>query len=181
MVRPLPLLPLRPPMEADEGERLLLARGAAVGASSDDGATALMMASESGYVAIVRELLTGGADANARANDGVSALHLASAFGGAEVVRELLARGAPLNAQANNGGTPLICACDNGHLAAATLLLDAGADFALLTNTGRSALWWAERRVRADDEEPAEGAKPPTAALRAEHKAVVALLKARGA
>ena len=98
-----------------------------------------------------------------------------------EVVRELLARGAAPNARTNNRHTPLIDAYGRGQLAAATLLLDAGADVALLTNTGRSALLWAERRMQLDDEEPEEGAEPPTAAQRAEHKAVVALLKARGA
>ena len=103
------------------------------------------------------------------------------AFGGAEVVRELLSRGAAVNAQADNGATPLISACENGQFAAATLLLDAGADLALLNNAGWSALRYAERRVELDDEEPDEGEEPPTAAQVAEHKALVALLKARGA
>jgi len=101
--------------------------------------------------------------------------------GHAEVVRELLLRGAAVNARADNGATPLICACDKGHLAAATLLLDAGANLALVTNGGHSALFYAERRVELDAAPPAAGAKPPTAAQVAEHKALVALLKARGA
>ena len=81
----------------------------------------------------------------------------------------------------DNGSTPLINACGAGRLAAATLLLDAGADTALLDNGGWSALRWAEDRVVFDDEEPEEGEEPPTAAQAAEHKALVALLKARGA
>jgi ankyrin repeat protein len=129
----------------------------------------------------VRELLARGADVNARANDGFAALHSASWKGHAEVVRELLSRGAAINTQADNGATPLTCACDTGHLAAATLLLNAGADLALLTITGHSALFYAERRVELDGEEPEEGAEPPTAAQVAEHKALVALLEARGA
>jgi ankyrin repeat protein len=96
-------------------------------------------------------------------------------------VRELLSRGAPLNAQTTNGITPLMQACDKGHLAAATLLLDAGADLALLSNAGHSALAYAERRVARDAALPAAGAAPPTAAQVAEHAALVALLKARGA
>ena len=117
----------------------------------------------------------------ARTNDGSTALHQASWKGRAETVRELLARGAPLNAQSDSGRTSLISACDNGHLAAATLLLDAGADLALLDVDSDAALWWAENLVQLDDEEPEDGAKPPTAAQRAEHEALVALLKARGA
>ena len=114
-------------------------------------------------------------------NNGDTALHWASRTGRAEVVRELLSRGAPLNAQANDGCTPLIRASIKGNLAAATLLLDAGADLALLDNVGDSALSCAERRVESDDEEPDEDEEPPTAAQRREHKALVALLKARGA
>jgi hypothetical protein len=98
-----------------------------------------------------------------------------------EVVRELLARGAALNARTNNGHTPLIDAYGRGQLAAATLLLVASADLALLDNAGSSALHCAEIRVELDDAEPAEGAEPPTATQRREHKALVALLKARGA
>ena len=70
---------------------------------------------------------------------------------------------------------------ENGHLAAATLLLDAGADLALLANVGWSALRYAEDCVERDNEEPEEGAEPPTAAQRRKHKALVKLLKARGA
>ena len=126
----------------------------------------------------MRELLTRGADIAANSNNGSTALKQASLKGHAETVRELLSRGALLNAQAANGSTPLMWACENGHLATATLLLDAGADLALLDNAGWSALRWAEQRVQLDNEEPADGAEPPTAAQRAEQNAVVALLKA---
>jgi hypothetical protein len=51
----------------------------------------------------------------------------------------------------------------------------------LLTNGGWSALIWAERCVAADAAPPAAGAEPPTVAQAAEHKALVQLLKARGA
>ena len=96
-------------------------------------------------------------------------------------MHKLLLHGAAVNAQANNGCTPLINASDKGHLAAATLLLDAGADLALLNNAGWSALHYAEDRVERDDEEPEEGEDAPTAAQRREHKALVKLLKQRGA
>ena len=56
-----------------------------------------------------------------------------------------------------------------------------GADLALLNNAGNSALQWAERRVRLDRVEPEEGEEAPTTAQVAEHKALVVVLKARGA
>jgi hypothetical protein len=101
--------------------------------------------------------------------------------GHAEVVLELLACGAAVNAQSGNGRTPLMGACYAGQLASATLLLDAGADLALRDNAGWSALRNAKLRVAADEAPPEAGAGPPTAAQVAEHKALVALLKARGA
>jgi ankyrin repeat protein len=129
----------------------------------------------------VRLLLARGAAVDARANDGSTSLIMASDRGHLDVVRELLARGADVNARRNDGSTPLMGACDSGHLASATLLLDAGADLALLNSGGWSALRYAKDRVERDNEESEEGAEPPTAAQRREHKALVALLKQRGA
>ena len=170
--------------------RLLLERGAVVDARIVTGSTSLMIASSKGRAAVVRELLARGADVNARDNDGHAALHWASIFGRAETMRELLKRADPdINAQDGTGDTPLIDACMRGHLMAATLLIGHGADLALLNNAGRSALFSAEWRVRQDAlapaAPPAAGVAPPrgvvTEAQRAEHKVIVALLKARGA
>jgi hypothetical protein len=78
-------------------------------------------------------------------------------------------------------------ACSQGHLMAATILIGLGADLALLNNAGESALRLAEMRMEQDDEEldedeeDDEDALPPTAAQREEHKALVKLLKERGA
>ena len=57
--------------------RLLLARGAAVGAAARSGATPLHLASEWGHLKLVRELLARGASPRATAKDGSTALSLA--------------------------------------------------------------------------------------------------------
>ena len=141
----------------------------------------------------MRELLARGADVNARSNDSRTALHVASTFGHAEAMRELLMLRPDINAQDGDGNTPLIDACYVGHLMAATLLIGLGANLALLDNAGLPALFWAEWRVQRDAlapaappaAPPAAGAAPPrdviTVAQRAEHNALVAVLKAHGA
>ena len=165
-----------------EAVRLLLERGAVADARNTNGSTALMMACERGHSAVVRELLQRGADANAHDNSGWTALHAASYYGRAEAMRELLKRhDVNINAQTNRGLTPLMDACDAGHLMAATLLIGHGADLALLNNTGRSALFWAESRLRQDAAPPAAGAEAVSPELREEHKSIVNRLKAHGA
>ena len=129
---------------------------------------------------------------NARNNRGRTALHKASNRSRAEAMRELLKRhDVDINARDGDGNTPLINACTQGHLMAATILI--GADLALLNNSGHSALFRAEQRVQQDALAPlAAPAAPPVAraaapravftrAQRAEHKALVAMLKGHGA
>ena len=170
--------------------RLLLDAGAQIEAKGNSDATPLLYASQEGHAAVVRELLARGADVNARSNYGRTALHVASFNGHAEAMRELLKRADPdIDAQDGDGDTPLIDACSQGHLMAATLLIGHGANLALINNAGRSALFFAERRVQRDAlapaaplaAPPAAGAAPPpsvaTEAQREEPKAVGALLK----
>ena len=76
-----------------------------------NGITALMAASQNGYVEVVKELLNSGADINAKDNDGCTALMLASENGHLEVVNELLNRGADIRARDNHGKTVLTHAC----------------------------------------------------------------------
>jgi ankyrin repeat protein len=152
-----------------------------------------MVASDKGHAAVVRELLTFGADVNTRNDGGCTALHWASSYVRAEAMRELLVLRPDINAQGGAGVTPLMDACVQGHLMAATILIGHGANLALLNNAGQSALSVAEWRVRQDAvapaappaAPPAAGAAPPpavvTEAQRAEHKALVAVLKAHGA
>ena len=67
----------------------LLASGADVNTTDDDGVTALMIAAQNGHEVIVSALLSGGADVNAQFTNGVTALTLAQE-GGHSVIVELL-------------------------------------------------------------------------------------------
>ncbi len=74
--------------------KTLLDKGADVNAKAPTGVTALMMASQSGHVDVVRALLAAKADVNAKTPIGDTALLLASQQGHAEVVKLLTASGA---------------------------------------------------------------------------------------
>ena len=126
----------------------------------------------------MRELLKAGADVARRNNVGSMSLHSACIGGHAEIVRELLAKGADKEAVTNDGNTPLILACEHGHLAAAKLLIvEHGVAINHLDNDGRSALWWAKRRVRRDAAAPSAGPTAVSAEKRAEHAQLIKFLK----
>ena len=67
----------------------LLAAGADVNASNEDGRTALMLAAAAGRAAAVKSLLRGGANVSAQDKDGKTALMLATKFARTEVVKLL--------------------------------------------------------------------------------------------
>jgi len=95
------------------------------------GVTALMEASEYGYIEIVKLLLTANADLNAKDTYGFTALH--KAIGGQQntIVKLLIEAGADINATDNENWTPLTwCAVVKNH-EAAKLLIKQGADPAI--------------------------------------------------
>jgi ankyrin repeat protein len=71
--------------------RELLARGAAVDTTDDDGATPLYIASQEGHLEVVRELLSRGANPRLVTNGGSTALSIATHKGHAAVVQLLTA------------------------------------------------------------------------------------------
>ena len=84
----------------------------------------LVLASEKGYLSLVKELLDRGADIHAP-QGGDKALRLAAEHGHLEVVKLLLDRGADIHAQNDYA---LKLAATNGHLDVVELLLDRGAN-----------------------------------------------------
>ena len=127
--------------------QLLVEKGAPVGAAREgDGATALMMASQSGQLDTARILVGRGADASAACtDDGITALMLASRAGHLDIAKLLVKSGADVDAaQMDDGMTALMWACQGGHLEVAALLAGGGADVnAARTGTGITALMLA--------------------------------------
>ena len=87
------------------------------------------MASENGYVTIVKKLIEEKIAVNVTNFKKDTPLHCASSNGHAEMAKLLIENGAPVNAKTiNRKDTPLHLAALNGHLEVAKLLIDFGAE-----------------------------------------------------
>ena len=116
---------------------------AVVNARTVGGATALHIASERGYEAIVRELLAHGAEVNIKDIDGMTPLMMASYYGHLAVVRQL-SDTPGVDLAARNGSLfrnalGMAMAYDNSEVAA--FLRSRGAP-ELLLSAAASSIWW---------------------------------------
>jgi len=109
-----------------------------------DGKTALMLASEQGNAAAVRQLLAAGAAPNARSRNGGTALMYAASIGSNAVVRTLLQSGSAVNSMNVEGKTALMAAAGGGHVDTVSILLENGANVGTTSIHGRTALDYAQ-------------------------------------
>jgi ankyrin repeat protein len=107
---------------------------------AEDGVTALMTASGSGHLEVVRLLCEAGADKDKADQNGETALILASRRGHLEVARLLCEAGADKDKVDQYGDTALIRASIQDHPEVARLLCEAGADKDYTNEDGQTAL-----------------------------------------
>jgi ankyrin repeat protein len=132
--------------------RLLVDRGAAVDAQAPDGWTALLWASSSGHLEIVKYLVEHGAVADIVASEQqITPLFMASNNGHVRVVEYLLQLGAAVSPRAFNGGTPLHYGVQNGHAEVARLLLDHDANIHATTTKGVAVIALAQSSGMLED------------------------------
>ncbi|CAD7698544.1 unnamed protein product [Ostreobium quekettii] len=106
----------------------LIAAGADVDSTRDDGATPLCAAAEKNHAGVVLALLRADAKVDKPKTSGITPLLAASRSGYVEVVQSLIRAGADVNLEQNTGTTPLMAASWEGHADVVSVLLDAGAD-----------------------------------------------------
>eukprot|EP00435_Cladocopium_sp_Y103_P074428 s416_g48.t1 len=123
--------------------KLLLDLGADVGATKQNGATALMLAAQGGHVDVAKLLLEQGADVTAATPHGTTALMAAALCGYVDVSKLLLEQGADVRAAMQDGTTALMLAAQGGYEDVSMLLLEQGADVRAAMQDGTTALMLA--------------------------------------
>ena len=98
--------------------------------------TALMAASNKGYLEIVKYLIDEGAYVDAVNNNGATALMEASGEGRLEIVKYLISKNANINAKDYNGSTALIVATQKGKLEVVRYLISKGANLNAVMSVG---------------------------------------------
>ena len=112
-------------------------------AKDERGRTPLMIAAETGHIAVLDELVAAGADVNSKSNLGWTPLMAASGGNHARAIRLLLRGGASINTADINGRTALMGAAFLDNKKAMLQLLENGADPNLQDSNGWTATRWA--------------------------------------
>ena len=112
---------------------------------TENGGTALMLASQNGHYQVVELLLKKHAHVNHQTQDGVTALMLASQNGHYQVVELLLKEHADVNHHRQDGITALMSASQNGHYQVVELLIKEHTDVNHQMQDGVTALMLASQ------------------------------------
>jgi len=122
--------------------RALVESGAAVDVQMEDGATALMLASQNGhdFEPCVHALVESGAAVNKQRKDGMTALMFASQGGHEPCLRALVESGAAVDVQMEDGATALMFASQGGHEPCLRALVESGAAVDVQMEDGATAL-----------------------------------------
>lgn len=157
------------------------------------GWTPLMVASEKGYLRVIRALLKYGADVTAETDHGFTALHLAASYKRLAVTKTLIKAGARLETRAEctfavprkiRGQTPLHMAAGEGFFEGIVALIGAGADVDSRLDNGATPLYLSACRghikavkfflqVKADPLLPVATTRPVDVAAQEGHAQVV--------
>gem|GEM_PF-1344991 len=162
----------------------LLARGAKINCTDENGWTPLIWAAYYGRDDALKLLLDSGADIHARGKGGETALMQSAAFGHLGAVQVLLDRGADPNVEDERGWTPLRCAAAERKVDVAESLKKHGGGLTLIIAAILGDIEDVRRLIDLGanvDERDQEGITPLIEAIRHQNGAVIEILLEHGA
>lgn len=115
---------------------------------TDEGKTALMLATANGFTAIAGTLLQHGAEIDVQDFSGRTPLMMAAMSGDVDTLKLLIAGGADLEAKDKYGCTALMIAAAEGQTGTVELLLTKRANMKARDKGGRTPLLWAAMKGR---------------------------------
>ena len=131
--------------------QVLIDAGADIETKDEDGRSPLLVACNSGSLAIVKMLVKAGAGVRITDNEGDTCLTLASYFGRTETVRYLVSLpDVDVSHKDVDGNTALLLATAEKHADVVEVLIDAGADIEATDEDGCSPLLLASKRGARD-------------------------------
>lgn len=108
--------------------KILVEKGAKIGAQGNCGYTPLHWAAQNGHRDVAAFLVENGSDLVSACDTwGYTPLHKAARFGHKDIVELLIKHGGNVNQKSKNGWTPSHLAIMNGHDAIVTALIKSGA------------------------------------------------------
>ena len=130
---------------------LLIAKGAYVNTTDENGYTTLHKVAYLGQKEVAELLIDKGAYVHAKTTRlGRTPLHLSATRGHKEIVEQLIDKGADVNAKTNSGRTPLHSVAYWGRKEVAALLIGKGADVNAKDDAGITPLGGAIRRKHTE-------------------------------
>lgn len=118
----------------------LLAQGASVHASDEQGVTALIAAAYENHLEVAKILIEAGADVNVKDNTQQSAYLIPTAYGYFDMLKLTLEAGGDVHSRDSYNGTGLIRAADRGHVEIIEELLKTDIDIDHVNRLGWTAL-----------------------------------------
>jgi ankyrin repeat protein len=131
--------------------KILVAQGASLLTTDENGRSPLHIACEKDFMNIVTWLLVMNLRLDARDADGLTPLHTACSEGNLDVVSLLVDHGVSVNLTDNYGNSPLLWAAYKGHLSVVTYLYQKGANLEVHDLQGNTPLHqaaYANRSVK---------------------------------
>ncbi len=131
----------------EKAVKYYIKRGEMVNQKDETRTPLIILATQKGFVSIIKRLINVGVDVNAKSRRGSTALMFAPT---SEIAKILIKAGADVNIKNNYGNTALMAASQNGYSDVVKILIEEGADVNAESRQGGNVLMTATLKGNTD-------------------------------